>query len=176
VARGYLYFYFLEENMKTFAAFVSVVGVGLVIGVGCKKDDPPPVTPNGASSAYPQQGQYPQQQGQYPQQGYPQQQGQYPQQGYPQQPQGYPQQPPQGYPQQPPQGQPPVAPAGGAALAVPGPAALPCSNDSMCLTHKCNTQYGKCAFPCESDNDCIQGAFCFKGPVPACLAKPPGQQ
>src|SRR5512140_1350113 len=133
--------------MKTFAAFVSVVGVGLVVGVGCKKDEPAPVTPNQATSAYPQQG-YPQQ---YPQ-GYPQQYPQQQPQGYPQQ---YPPQQPQGYPQQPPQGQPPgpTPPPGptGAALAVPGPAALPCSNDSMCLTHKCNTQYGKCAFPCETD-------------------------
>src|SRR5262249_34676289 len=72
----------------------------------------------------------------------------------------------------PPQGGPAAPPPG---MAVPGPAALPCSNDSMCLTHRCNTQYGKCAFPCESDNDCVQGAFCFKGPVPSCWLKGPGQ-
>ena len=89
--------------------------------------------------------------GQYPQ-------GQYPQGQYPQTPQPAT----------------PAAPAGGQ-LAVPGPAALPCSNDSMCMTHKCNTQYSKCAFPCETDFDCIQGAYCFKGPVPACLPKAPGQ-
>jgi hypothetical protein len=68
------------------------------------------------------------------------------------------------------------APAGpGGSLAVPGPAALPCTNDSMCMTHKCNTQYGKCAFPCETDNDCITGAYCFKSAINACLPKAPGQ-
>src|SRR4051812_26050445 len=45
--------------------------------------------------------------------------------------------------------------SGTGAMAVPGPAALPCSNDSMCMTHRCNLQYGKCSFPCESDSDCI---------------------
>jgi hypothetical protein len=24
----------------------------------------------------------------------------------------------------------------------------------------CNTQYGKCAFPCQTANDCISGAQC----------------
>jgi hypothetical protein len=145
--------------MRTFAACVGMLGIGvaMTLGAGCKKDDQTaqPATASSVAGQYPQ-GQYPQQypQGQYPQQ-YPQ--GQYPQQ----------------YPQTP---QPAVtaAPAGGQ-LAVPGPAALPCSNDSMCMTHKCNTQYGKCAFPCETDFDCIQGAYCFKGPVPACLPKAPGQ-
>jgi hypothetical protein len=69
-----------------------------------------------------------------------------------------------------------AAPAAGGAMAVPGPAALPCTNDAMCMTHRCNTQYGKCAFPCESDSDCIQGAFCFKSAISTCLPKAPGQQ
>ncbi len=91
--------------------------------------------------------------------------GQYPQQ----QPGQYPQQQPGGYPQQPgaaPQGQ----------LATPGPTALPCQNDSSCMTHKCNTQYGKCAFPCLSDADCITGSTCFVGggALAACIPKPPG--
>jgi hypothetical protein len=62
-------------------------------------------------------------------------------------------------------------------MSVPGPTALACSNDSQCMTHHCNTQYGKCAFPCQSDADCIQGAACFVagGPAAACLPKPPGQ-
>jgi hypothetical protein len=127
--------------------FLGVLGVGVGVFAGCGKKDeaPQPATPNQApSGAYGQP---------YGQQGYPQQ-------GYPQ----------QGYPQQPP---PPASVVPPGQMAVPGPAALPCSNDSMCLTHKCNTQYGKCAFPCESDNDCIMGAYCFKGPVPSCLPKPP---
>jgi hypothetical protein len=36
----------------------------------------------------------------------------------------------------------------------------------------CNTQYGKCAFPCVDANvDCIQGAACIMG---ACVPKFPG--
>jgi hypothetical protein len=61
-------------------------------------------------------------------------------------------------------------------MAVPGPTALACSSDAQCMTHHCNMQYGKCAFPCQSDADCIQGSTCFVagGPVAACLPKPPG--
>lgn len=63
-------------------------------------------------------------------------------------------------------------------LATPGPTALACQNDSQCMTHRCNLQYQKCAFPCVSDADCIQGATCFVagGPAAACLPKPPGAQ
>jgi hypothetical protein len=71
----------------------------------------------------------------------------------------------------------PAAPVPGQ-MATPGPTALACQNDSQCMTHKCNTQYQKCAFPCISDADCIQGASCFVagGPAAACLPKPPGAQ
>ncbi|MBX3263825.1 MAG: hypothetical protein KF782_29400 [Labilithrix sp.] len=71
----------------------------------------------------------------------------------------------------------PGAPAPGQ-LATPGPTALACQNDSQCMTHRCNLQYQKCAFPCVSDADCIQGATCFVagGPAAACLPKPPGAQ
>ena len=87
-----------------------------------------------------------------------------------QQPGAYPQQQPGAYPQQ----QPGVAPQG--QMATPGPTALPCQNDSSCMTHRCNTQYGKCAFPCLSDADCIQGSTCFVagGALAACIPKPPG--
>ena len=82
--------------------------------------------------------------------------------------------PPQGQYQQAPPGQ-PAQPVPGQ-MATPGPTALACQNDSQCMTHRCNTQYGKCAFPCLSDADCIQGATCFVagGPAAACLPKPPG--
>ena len=81
---------------------------------------------------------------------------------------------PPGQPGYPPPGQPGVAPAGGQ-MAVPGPQALPCSSDAQCMTHKCNVQYGKCAFPCETDMDCIQGSSCLKGPLgAACIPKVPG--
>src|SRR5262245_62019090 len=89
-------------------------------------------------------------------------------------------QPPPGY-QQPPPGQPPPgqpAPPAPGQMSTPGPTALACQNDSQCMTHRCNTQYQKCAFPCQSDADCIQGTACFVagGPVAACMPKPPGAQ
>ncbi len=153
---------------------VSLSAVGLLSGVfalsvaSCKKQDDTSQTA-AAPSAYPQ-GQYPQ--GQYPQGQYPQQQG-YPQGGYPQQPQ-YP--PPQqtAYGQQP---MAPAAPAPAAApaatgqMAVPGPVAFSCQNDVPCGTHHCNTQYGKCAFPCQSAVDCIAPNTCMMG---LCVPAPPG--
>jgi hypothetical protein len=156
-------------------ASLSAIGLAAVIAssASCKKqDDTSQVA--GTPSAYPQgqypQGQYPQ--GQYPP-GYPQQQG-YPQQGaYPQQaPQGYPQQPQQGYPQQPMPAATaaPAAPAGGQ-MAVPGAVAFSCQNDVPCGTHHCNTQYGKCAFPCQSAVDCISPNTCMMG---LCVPAPPG--
>ena len=76
----------------------------------------------------------------YPQQQYPQQQ--YPQQQYP-------------------QTQPTAAPT--ATMATPGPLALPCQNDGACGLHRCNTQFQKCAFPCQSEVDCAQGNQCMMG-------------
>ncbi|MEO6418574.1 MAG: hypothetical protein ABIP39_04165 [Polyangiaceae bacterium] len=115
-----------------------------IVAIACGKKDEAPAAayPAGSASAgqqgYPQQG--------YPQQGYPQQ-GTAPQQGMPQQQGTVPQQgaPVSGQPGQ---------------LATPGPLALPCSNDSGCGLAHCNTQFGKCAFPCVSPSDCIQGASC----------------
>jgi hypothetical protein len=64
------------------------------------------------------------------------------------------------------------APAGAGAMATPGPAAFPCANDSACGLAHCNTQYGKCAFPCADANvDCIAGSTCLAG---FCVPKPPG--
>ena len=124
-----------------------VTVAALVVACG-KKDETPP-------AAYGQPGAYPQQQPGT----------------YPQQPGAYPQQQPGAYPQQP-----GAAPAAGGQLATPGPTALPCQNDSSCMTHRCNTQYGKCAFPCLSDADCITGSTCFVagGALAACIPKPPG--
>ncbi len=71
----------------------------------------------------------------------------------------------------------PTAPPGAnGAMATPGPTALACQNDSQCMTHRCNMQFQKCAFPCISDNDCIQGTMCFTagGPAAICMPKPPG--
>jgi|SRR5579883_377862 len=120
----------------------------------------------------------------YPAQGYPAQG--YPAQGYPaQQPgayaQPYPGQYPAPtasygqYPAAPPPATAPVAPAPAPApaptaapaasgqMAVPGPLAFQCQNDVPCGTHRCNTQYGKCAFPCQSAVDCISPAQCVAG-------------
>jgi hypothetical protein len=66
-------------------------------------------------------------------------------------------------------------PADPATLTVPGPAAAPCTNDSMCLNHRCNLPYGKCAFPCDTDADCVRGTFCFKAVISTCQARPPNQ-
>jgi hypothetical protein len=140
--------------MRTSAVCIALLFVAVpALVLACKKDDAtnPANAPNGmASGGY----------------GAPQ--------GYGQPPSTY------GQPGMQPTTQPmtpgtvPGAP-GGSTLSVPGPAALPCSNDSMCMTHRCNMQYGKCAFPCASDADCIQGAYCFKSAISTCLPKPPGQ-
>ena len=70
---------------------------------------------------------------------------------------------------------PPEAPADPATLTVPGPAAAPCTNDSMCINHRCNLQYGKCAFPCATDADCVRGTSCFKAVISTCQVKPPNE-
>jgi hypothetical protein len=153
-------------------ASLSAIGLGVTLAssTSCKKQDDTSQTAAASPSGYPQ-GQYPQ--GQYPQGQYPQQQG------YPQgQPQGYPQQPPQGYAQPYPQQQPmqgaapaPAASPAGGQMAVPGAVAFSCQNDVPCGTHHCNTQYGKCAFPCQSANDCIAPNTCMMG---LCVPAPPG--
>lgn len=136
--------------MQRIGALV-VVGFSLVaLSAACSKDQPPAQAP--APSAQPVYGPPGQ-----PPPGQP---------GYPAQP-GASAQPQPGHP----------APVPGQ-MAVPGPNALACQNDSQCMTHRCNTQYQKCAFPCQSDADCIQGTTCFVagGPVAWCMPKPPGSQ
>ena len=49
---------------------------------------------------------------------------------------------------------------------------MPCQNDGACLAHRCNVQYGKCAFPCQTPNDCAAGMGCMMG---VCAPKLPGQ-
>jgi hypothetical protein len=62
------------------------------------------------------------------------------------------------------------APTGTQPMATPGPLAFSCQNDVPCGTHHCNTQYGKCAFPCQSAADCIQPNQCMAG---LCVPIPP---
>ena len=127
---------------------VGVSSVLCVVALACggSSSNQPAAAPS--ASAY----------GQYPQQGYPQQG--YPQQGYPQQ--GYPQQgQPAGYPPATAAAPATAAPAAGGTMATPGPLALPCTSDSNCGLAHCNTQFQKCAFPCQNSAiDCIQGASC----------------
>jgi hypothetical protein len=81
----------------------------------------------------------------------------YPPPGYP--PPGYATAQPTPYPAPYPSPAPAPAPAptGSAQLATPGLLALPCQSDSACGLHHCNTQYGKCAFPCQTAADCLTG-------------------
>src|SRR5450432_419315 len=65
-------------------------------------------------------------------------------------------------------GTPAPAAAPGGALSQPNPLAPPCQSDGQCLTHRCNTAAGKCAWPCQTDNDCIPGNRCI---APTCLPK-----
>ena len=61
-----------------------------------------------------------------------------------------------------------------ALLAVPGPAASPCTTDETCLHYRCNPLYGKCAFPCVTNADCMPGTTCFQSAISTCQATPPG--
>lgn len=133
-------------------ALVLMLGAVLALPFGCKKDEQPP----------PQQPVY----GQYPQQQYPQQPGQ-PVAPAPTVAQPAPAQPTAVAPAP----APTVAGTGTAApggLSQPSPMALQCQSDAQCLTHRCNTQFGKCAWPCQTDNDCNPGNHCMAG---ACVPK-----
>jgi len=141
--------------MRKFAIQGTVLIVGIVaVACGKKDETPPPNTAPTPSASYGAPGAYPP--------------------GAP--PGAYPTATaPGAYPTATAPGAYPGAPPAAGGMAVPGPMATPCQNDSPCMTHKCNVQYGKCAFPCETDNDCVQGAYCFKGPIATCLPKAPGQ-
>lgn len=138
----------------TSAAVLTACTALLGLASACGGSDSPPATAPTATA-------YPAQPTGYPQQGYPQQ-------GYPQQP-AYPQQQSTAYPQ--PTGVPQTQPTAAAAMATPGPLALPCQNDSACGLHKCNTQFQKCAFPCQTVADCGAGNQCMMG---ICAPKAPG--
>jgi hypothetical protein len=51
-------------------------------------------------------------------------------------------------------------------MSTPAPMAFPCQADATCLGHRCNTQAGRCAWPCQSANDCQPGFQCIS---PACV-------
>ena len=144
--------------MRTISTSAAVASLSAVLAVlaacGPKQDasqQQPAMAPTGTAAPYgyppPQPGAYPQQPGAYPQ----------PTATYPQPP-GTP--PPYAPPQAAPTAAPPAA---GGQMAVPGPVAFQCTNDVPCGTHHCNVQYGKCAFPCQTNNDCITPNACVMG-------------
>ncbi len=136
-----------RSTMLLTSACVLAAATALAVGVSAcgGSDNPPPTAPT--ATAYPPQ----------PTGGY------YPP---PQNTGGYP--PPQPtYPQP----QPTAAPTPEGTMATPGPLALPCQNDSACGLHRCNTQFQKCAFPCQGPVDCAAGTQCMMG---VCAPKPPG--
>jgi hypothetical protein len=160
--------------MRAFAVALLFVPVALVVAACENPDANQGATAPTATSPY----------GAYPPPGYPPGYGQpgYPAPtaapGYPQQP--YPTAAPAPYPPAtaaPPPNYPPPGPApapgpgpgappppaGSAAMSTPGPLALPCQNDGICGTHHCNTQYGKCAFPCATAADCVAPNVCTMG-------------
>jgi hypothetical protein len=51
-------------------------------------------------------------------------------------------------------------------MSTPAAMAFPCQNDATCLSHRCNTQVGRCAWPCQSNADCNPGFQCVS---PACV-------
>lgn len=166
-AREWMWWYPpMRVRASSVLAFSLVSVLGLAVACGGENANTPAST---AASASAPPGGYPP--------GYP---GapppQYPQ-GYPQQAPGYaaqpgypaPQQAAPGYPAPAPQpapapGMAPAAPtATGAPMSTPGLLALPCQNDSTCGLHHCNTQFGKCAFPCQTPTDCVSGGQCVMG-------------
>src|SRR5580700_8781298 len=154
--------------MRTILACTAAASL-LVIVASCKKQDDASQSPAAnptATAAYP---------------GYPPP-GQYAA-GQPGQPaptynQGPPPPVPPGAPMGAPGPMAPMPPPGGAAsgqMAVPGPLAFQCQNDVPCGMHHCNLQYGKCAFPCQTNADCLAPNSCMTGLcVPPIVTKPPG--
>jgi hypothetical protein len=147
-------------DMRKFVLRITALGIlGASLIVACSKNEeqPPPAQP-GQYQSYPPgtapaQQPYPQQQPGYPAQ---------PQAGYPAQPQPYPAAP-----------APAAAPAPTAgATSTPSAVAFPCQADVQCLSHRCNLQVGKCAWPCQSNDDCQPGFQCVS---PACVPVLPAQ-
>ncbi len=152
-------------------AAVSMVVAAAVVASACSRgrdaDDPSEYAnqPGGQPPGYGQPG--------YGQPGY----GQpgYGQPGYGQPQPGYGQpgygQPQPGYGQPPPGQMPPAQPP---ATAAPSPLALPCQNDFVCGTNRCNMQTGRCAFPCAAPTDCAAGFSCMGAGGPMALCVPGG--
>ena len=146
-------------------AFVLLAALASTLAAACTEgrgaQDPsqqPPYDPNNPY-AQPQPNPYAQPQPNPYAQPYPQQQpyGQ----PYPQQQPGYGAPGPGQYPQAQP-----------AATAPASPLAIPCQNDLICGTHKCNLQAQRCAFPCAANTDCASGFSCMGAGGPTALCVP----
>ncbi len=160
--------YRLGAAVSPWGSVLSGLIACATVVLGCaSKEEPPPAQPGQPQPGY---GQAP---SGYPAQQYPQQP--YPQQQYPQGQQQYPQQPAAGYPppQQPGYPAPAApAPATTGTTSQPSPIAFPCSTDAQCLSHRCNVAAGKCAWPCQTANDCAPGFQCM---APTCIPGAPAQ-
>jgi hypothetical protein len=62
----------------------------------------------------------------------------------------------------------PAEPGSGAS--EPSAVAFPCQTDVQCLSHRCNLQVGRCAWPCQSNDDCQAGFQCV---TPSCVPAQP---
>ena len=138
------------------AFIIAATSLFVVVACGNGTNSAQPTTPT-ATAAY----------ATYPPPGYPP--GTAPPPGYP--PAGFataaPYAAPQPYPAPAPASPapyptPPAAPATGT-MSVPGLLALPCQSDATCGLHHCNTQYSKCAFPCQTSADCLSPNQCLMG-------------
>ena len=135
----------MNVTIKSCILAATFVTVGAIAACAKKDETPAPAT---AQTAYPPQGYAT---------GAPPGYGTAPPQGYgTAAPQGYGTAAPPGYATAAPTAAPPAA----GQMATPGPLALPCQNDSSCGLAHCNVQFQKCAFPCQSAADCIQGSSC----------------
>jgi hypothetical protein len=129
----------------------ALIAAGLVVlaalGSACNKDGPPPAAPAPPSDAEPGQSIV------YPQPGEPGATN-------------------VGHPPRP--GQPDAPPSPGQ-MVVPGLGELTCQSDWQCISHRCNPQTQRCAFPCRSDADCIHETTCFGAgnPKASCMPRVP---
>ena len=153
--------------MRALATFTVAATTALALAAcGNDSNTPPPATP--AAGAYPPGYPAPTAAG-YPPPGYATAAPTYapgypPQPGYPAPAPTYAPQPAPGYPPAPaPAPMPTAPPAPTGTMATPGLLALPCSSDAICGLHHCNTQYSKCAFPCQTAVDCLAGNQCMMG-------------
>jgi hypothetical protein len=61
---------------------------------------------------------------------------------------------------------PPAQPTATATSSPANSMALPCQTDATCITHRCNTTAGRCAWPCQTNDDCTAGNTCM---APMCV-------